>query len=114
MGRQQGLGLCWASAALAAVLADVTGVVEGRGRVVVRQGEPSGDLEVGLRDLSLSSGGARIECINALLRFEGPWPPRTPGGQQLSMARLDIGLDLTDGLLTYRVDRDGVQPLPAK
>ncbi|MBW2268118.1 MAG: YdbH domain-containing protein [Deltaproteobacteria bacterium] len=68
----------------------------------------SGFVNVGLRELTLQTHTAVVERINAALRVEGPWPPRTAPGQLVSMARLDFGLELTNGLVDYELRRDGV------
>jgi hypothetical protein len=63
--------------------------------------------DLGLRDLTLEALGVRIERLDAALRVDGPWPPRTPRGQLLSMARVDLGLELTNGLVRLALRRDG-------
>ena len=46
---------------------------------------------------------ANLERVNAAIHIDGPSPVSTPPGQLLSMARLDFGLELTDGLIAFRL-----------
>jgi len=49
--------------------------------------------------------------MNAALRLEGPWPLSTPPDQLVYMQRIDFGLELTDGLVHFRLRPDGVLDL---
>jgi hypothetical protein len=84
-----------------------TGEVEARGELGWGAGGMKSSADLGLRDLGFESRGARFERVNAALRLEGPWPPRSPRGQLLSMARVDLGLELTNGLVHFALRRDG-------
>jgi hypothetical protein len=68
----------------------------------------TGFVDLGVRDLTLRTPAALLERVNAALRIEGPWPPRMAPGQLVSMARLDFGLELTNGLVSTGVREDGV------
>jgi hypothetical protein len=68
----------------------------------------TGYVDLGVRDLTLQRGGAIIERINAALRIDQPWLPRMRRGQVVSMARVDVGVELTNGLVTYELREDGV------
>lgn len=85
----------------------VAGAVDARGELRWGARGLEGFAELGLRDLTLEAHGARAERVNAALRIEGPWPLHTPRGQLLSMARVDLGLELTDGLVRLALRRDG-------
>jgi hypothetical protein len=67
-----------------------------------------GTLSVLLEDLSLTTGPARIERLNGVVRLDHLLPPSTPPDQRLSVALLDIGLPLTDGLLTFQLEPEAV------
>ena len=92
----------------ASLLQTAEGTVTASGELAWDAGGLSGFLDVGLRDLSLHTPAAVLERINAAVRVEGPWPPRMAAGQLISMARLDFGLELTNGLVDYALRRDGV------
>ena len=49
--------------------------------------------------------------LNGVVRVAGPADWRIPSGQLVSMARVDFGLELTDGLVKFGVDRAGVLSL---
>ena len=97
--------------ALAARVRSATGEVEARGELSWGEGGASGSADVGLRDLTLETRAARLEGVNAAVHFEGPWPPRTSRGQLVSMARVDFGLELTNGLVTWAMGRGGAVEL---
>jgi hypothetical protein len=93
--------------ALAASVRSAVGEVDARGELTWGEGGLGGSADVALRDLTLETRAARIERVNAALHFDGPWPPRTPPDQLLSMARVDFGLELTGGLVRYALRRGG-------
>jgi hypothetical protein len=92
---------------LTAFVHSVAGEVDARGELGWGAGAAKSSADLGLRDLSFEIGGARFERVNTALRVEGPWPPRTPRGQLVSIARVDLGLELTDGLVRFELGRDG-------
>jgi hypothetical protein len=96
---------------LAARVRAATGEVEARGALRWGAAGLDGSADVGLRDVTLEMGAARIERINAAVHFEGPWPPRTPSGQLVSVARVDFGLELTNGLVSWALRRGGTVDL---
>ena len=57
----------------------------------------------------LGAGGLRTPERGHSRR--GPWPPSTPPGQLVSMARVDFGLELTNGLIAFQIRPDGVLDL---
>lgn len=95
--------------ALAQLIPSAQGKLEGHGELRWAAGAPpTGSIDLGLRDLALDTAVARIEQLDAAVHVEGPWPPRIPPGQLVSMARLDFGLELTNGLIRFGMTRPGV------
>jgi hypothetical protein len=84
----------------------IAGRVDARGRVTREKGERVLDVSVALRDASYTSELARASGINGAIALRAP-PLRTPKQQVLSMARLDIGVPLTDGLVEFTLRRNG-------
>jgi hypothetical protein len=68
-------------------------------------------VDVGLRELALSAQSYQVERLNGVVRIAGPIRSRIPAGQLVSMGRVDFGLELTDGLVTFGVDPAGVVAL---
>ena len=93
--------------ALKGVFVSVRGSLEGVAKLRWRDGPPQGEIDLVLRDVDLSTAAGSVEQLNAAVRLEGPWPPSTPPGQLLSMARVDFGLELTQGLVAFRLRPDG-------
>lgn len=89
---------------------DVTGRIEALGALRVAAGEPALRVTVALRELGFESELARVSGVAGALTFEGP-PLRTPKGQLLSIAALDPGVPLTDGLLDFELLPGGVLAL---
>jgi hypothetical protein len=61
------------------------------------------DLALLVDQLGLSSGPARLEQVNGVVRLDRLWPPTTPPGQQLAIGLLDLGLPLTAGITTFQL-----------
>ena len=59
------------------------------------------------RDLSMTTELGSFERLNAAIRVDGPSPFYSPPRQLLSMARIDFGLELTNGLVALRLLADG-------
>jgi hypothetical protein len=83
------------------------GSIEAVGSVAWKDAQVTGTVDLAIRDLALSSHVGDVEHLNAAVRITGPWPPATPPRQLLSIGRIGVGLELTDGLVTYRVQRNG-------
>ena len=62
------------------------------------------DLDLLVEDLAFSSGPARFAQVNGVIAFDRLAPLSTPPGQQLAIGLVDIGLPLTDGLLTFDLE----------
>jgi hypothetical protein len=86
---------------LAGLLAGATGTIEARASLGSGgSGEPAG-LELALHDLSLAGEPVQVERANGVVRLEGLVPPATPPEQLLALGRLDLGLELGDGLVSF-------------
>jgi len=59
------------------------------------------------RDLSVTTEFGSFERLNAAIHIDGPSPYSSPPHQLLSMARVDFGLGLTNGLVALRLLPDG-------
>ena len=62
------------------------------------------DLDLLVEDLAFSSGPARFAQVNGVIAFDRLAPLSTPPGQQLAIGLVDVGLPLTDGLLTFDLE----------
>jgi hypothetical protein len=96
-------------AALAPVLADAIEDVSGRLALdgTLRWGardDVGADLDLLVEDLAFSSGPARFAQVNGVIAFDRLAPLSTPPGQQLAVGLVDIGLPLTNGLLTFDLE----------
>ncbi len=92
---------------LADVLDDTIGRLALKGEVAWRDGEVTSRADLLIEELGLSIGPARLARVNALFRFDNLAPPTMPNGQDLAIALLDVGLPLTDGLVTLGLGVDG-------
>jgi hypothetical protein len=84
----------------------IAGRVDARGQVEREQGERLLNATIALRDASYTSEIARASGINGTIALRAP-PLHTPKQQVLSMARLEIGVPLTDGLIEFTLRRNG-------
>ena len=80
----------------------VSGSIEARGKLELRDGVPAYRLDVALREFGFESRFARVSGAAGALALRGP-PLQTPEGQLVSIARLDAGIPLTEGLLDFRI-----------
>jgi hypothetical protein len=93
--------------ALSGLLLAPSGSIAAEGTVGWGPAGLTSAIDLALRDLSFTSGPARIERINGVVRLDGLVPPSTPPDQRLAIALLDIGLPFTDGLMDFRLRPDG-------
>jgi hypothetical protein len=96
-------------AALAPVLADAIEEVSGQLALegTLRWGNGDAvraDLDLLVEDLAFSSGPARFAQVNGVIELDRLAPLSTPPGQQLAVGLIDIGLPLTNGLLTFDLE----------
>jgi hypothetical protein len=55
-----------------------------------------------------SAGPVGVGGLSGVLRLTSLWPPVLPSGQTLAVKTLDVGLPLTDGVMTLGLTRRGV------
>jgi hypothetical protein len=90
---------------LTGVVDEVSGALALRGGLSWRAGGGlRTDLKLLVEDLAFSSGPARFAQINGVIALDRLAPPSTPPDQQLALGLIDIGLPLTDGLLTFDLE----------
>jgi hypothetical protein len=90
---------------LAGAVDDVSGQLALRGALGWGAGgDLDADLDLLVEDLAFSSGPARFAQANGVIAFDRLAPLSTPPGQQLAIGLVDIGLPLTDGLLTFDLE----------
>lgn len=92
---------------LEGVLQNTTGRLALDGEISWHADEVDGDLALLIEELGFAIGPARLERINSVIRFDGIEPLSTPPGQLLSVGILDVGLPLTDGLVSMQLRQDG-------
>jgi hypothetical protein len=87
----------------AGLVSDVVGEIALNGNLTWNTAGIVADLALLIDQLGLSSGPARLEQVNGVVRFDRLWPPTTPPGQQLAIGMLDLGLPLTAGITTFQL-----------
>lgn len=88
----------------AGLVSDVSGQLALNGELRWGTAGSTSDLAILVDQLGLTSGPARLEQINGVIRLDALWPPTTPPGQQLAIGLLDLGLPLTAGLTTFQLN----------
>jgi hypothetical protein len=97
--------------ALAEWIRSASGTLDAKGSAGWQGERISGTVHLALRDCNVESPVARFEGVNAAVQIDGPWPASVPAGQLLSMARVDFGLELHNGLVRYGLSPDGTLDL---
>ncbi len=96
------------------LLANRLGPTQGQfrmaGPITWSDGRLASALDLTVSDFSTSWDGIEMLGVNSVITFDALLPPSTPPGQLVAIRGIDLGLPLTDGLLSVRLDRDG-QPL---
>ena len=92
---------------LEGVLTETVGEIALDGQLTWEDGELESDLSLLIRELGFAIGPARLSRINSVIRFDSLTPPSTPAAQLLSVGLLDVGLPLTDGLVSMQLRPDG-------
>jgi len=91
----------------AAELRAVSGRVEAHGSATLAaDGTVAYRADVALRAFSFVTPLARVEHAHGTVALRGP-PLHTPAAQLLSIALLDLGVPLVDGLVEWQLRRDG-------
>jgi hypothetical protein len=83
-----------------------SGTLEAHGSAGWQREGITGAIDVALRDWNVESPVARFEGVNGVIQIDGPWPASVPAGQLLSMARVDFGLELHNGLVRFGLRPD--------
>jgi hypothetical protein len=89
------------------------GSVEAVGSAIWDGNRAAGELDLALRELGFAAVAAELSGVNGRIEIRGPTPPVTPPGQLVSIARVDLGLELTDGLIDFQLRPDGLLELKA-
>lgn len=89
------------------VLTETEGEIALDGRISWEDGELDSDLSLLIKELGFAIGPARLSRINSVIRLDSLTPPTTPDQQLLSVGLLDVGLPLTDGLVSMKLRPDG-------
>jgi hypothetical protein len=87
----------------AGLVSEVTGRLALDGDVTWSRADVTSDLALLIDQLGFSTGPARLEQVNGVVRLDSIWPPTTPPGQQLAIGLLDLGLPLTAGIATFQL-----------
>ena len=86
------------------MMRDVSGRLALDGTVGWGTGDLRADLALLLEGLAFSSGPTRFEQVNGVIALDRLAPPSTPPGQQLAIGLVNVGLPLTNGLLTFDLE----------
>ncbi|MGI9452207.1 MAG: intermembrane phospholipid transport protein YdbH family protein [Geminicoccaceae bacterium] len=89
------------------VIDEAEGSIALNGQVAWQDGRLASDLALLIDELGFAIGPARLSRVNSVIRFDGIAPLTTPGDQLLSVGLLDVGLPLTDGLVSMQLRPDG-------
>ncbi|MEL6962344.1 MAG: YdbH domain-containing protein [Pseudomonadota bacterium] len=89
------------------VLSDVVGEIALEGEIVWMGDTLESDLSLLISELGFAIGPARLSRINSVIRFDRLNPLSTPPAQLLSVGLLDVGLPLTNGLVSMQLRPDG-------
>jgi len=85
------------------------GTLEAQGNVGWEPGvAPEGGVDVALRDVDVVTEAASIERLNGVVRIEPFWPPQSPPHQEVAMARVDLGIELREGAVSFQLRPGGV------
>jgi hypothetical protein len=87
------------------------GSVEALGSAVWDASGFRAEIDVALRELGFEAPSAEVSRVNGVIEVGGPVPPVTPPGQLISFALLDVGFELTDGLIDFQLRPDGLLEL---
>jgi hypothetical protein len=87
------------------------GSVEAAGEVAWDGEQSTSAIDLALRELGFATGAAKVSGVNGVIEIGGAFSPVTPPGQLVSIARLDLGLELTDGLIAFQLLPEGLLAL---
>ncbi|HYH37468.1 MAG TPA: YdbH domain-containing protein [Azospirillum sp.] len=89
-------------------VAATAGSVSGRAKLAWDGKGLTSSGEVLMEDVAGSAGPVGIGGLSGVLRLTSLMPPVLPSGQTLAVKTLDVGLPLTDGVVTLGLTRRGV------
>ncbi len=90
---------------LSKLVTEAAGAIEMKGSVGWDGDRRWGRAEVAVIDFSASTAVAKFERVNSVIELDESGA--TPPDQILSIGRLDFGLELTDGLIRFRLEPGG-------
>jgi hypothetical protein len=67
----------------------------------------SSKLKLLTEELSLRADQLALNRVNSVVRFDGLGPLSTAPGQLVTIAMIDVGLPLTDGVISFHVEPEG-------
>ncbi len=85
-----------------------SGSVEVAGTASWDGARAAAEIDVALREVGFTARGATVRGLNGRIEIAGPSPPVTKPGQLVSIALIDIGLELTNGLIAFQLRPDGL------
>jgi len=87
------------------------GSIEAAGEVAWDGDRSSSAIDLALREVGFEAGAAQVSGVNGVIEIGGALSPVTPPGQQVSIALLAIGLELTNGLIGFQLLPGGLLDL---
>jgi hypothetical protein len=91
---------------LAKWIASATGTLASSAALAWGPGGLEGGVDLAFQHMDLALPLVTIRDLNGALHLDGPAPLSAPAGQLFSMARLDFGLELANGVISYGLDPD--------
>lgn len=84
-----------------------TGTVSLTGPIAWSDAGVTSDLLLTVEDFSTAFDAVTVAGVNAAITIDRLMPPSTPPSQLVGIAGVDLGLPLTNGLVSMRLDRNG-------
>jgi hypothetical protein len=89
-------------------LEEAQGIVEASGTATWDGSRAAAEIDLALREIGFAAEAADFSRLNGRIQISGPLPPITAPGQLISIALIDAGLQLTDGLVEFQLRPDGL------
>lgn len=89
-------------------LGPTTGTVSMAGPLAWSDKGIASEVVMTVESFSTTFDDVAVVGVNAAITFDQLLPPGTPPGQLISLAGIDLGLPLTQGLVSMRLDRNGL------
>ncbi len=93
--------------ALRGAITSALGQVALEGKIHWEGQKLTSNLKLLIKELSLQTQRLTLNQINSVILFDGLRPLSTPSGQLVTVSMMDIGLPLTDGIISFHLDPDG-------